>query len=190
MGERYAGRRVDSGERVYVHKLDTLVDGYEHDLALARSAVELARRPELRECPALVQLIDFRDERCDPGWGRPFDVLHTAWEWAAPTLREQIDNTETIDAGAVEKGVAAALACLHAADLVHSDVAPNNIFLVDGAWKLGDLNTCVLRASPIVGLPRDTRYVLPGVELGDPAKPDMDAYGLDAVVAEIRAVAR
>lgn len=185
-GERYEGRRLDTGERVYVHKLDTLVEGYEHDLVLARSAVELAQRPELRECRALVQLIDFRDETRDPGWGEPFDVLHTAWEWAAPTLREQIDKGETVDADAVEQGVSAALACLHAADLVHSDVAPNNIFLVDNAWKLGDLNTCVARASPILGLPKAERYVLPGVELGDPAKPEMDDYGLASVVDEIR----
>jgi hypothetical protein len=53
-----------------------------------------------------------------------------------------------------------------------------------------DLPTGTARGSPIVGLPKDKRYVLPGVELGDPAKPEMDYYGLDAVVAEIRAVAR
>jgi hypothetical protein len=184
-GERYEGTRLDTGERVYIHKLDTLVDGYEHYVALARSAIELAQRPELRECQALIQLVDFRDESIDPGWGDPFEVLHSAWEWAAATLRDLLDAGGTASADAVEAGVVAALACLHAAELVHSDVTPNNIFLVDGAWKLGDFNTCVPRDSPIVGLPKDRRYVFPGVELGDRARPEMDAYGLAAVLDEL-----
>jgi len=188
-GERYEGRRLDTGERVYIHKLDTLVEGYDHDLTLARSAVELAQRPELRECSALVQLIDFCDERCDPGWGEPFDVLHSAWEWAAPTLRDRMDAGDPVSAEAVEVGVAAALACLHDAGFVHSDIAPNNIFQNDGEWKLGDLNVCVPNGCPIIGLPRDPRYVLPGTRVGDRARQEVDDYGLKAVVAEIRAEA-
>lgn len=44
----------------------------------------------------------------------------------------------TEDATAIEANVGAALATLHALDLVHCDVAPNNVLRVNGMWKLGE----------------------------------------------------
>ena len=48
---------------------------------------------------------------------------------------ERLDHDEI---GALAQGIALALAYIHAKGSVHRDVKPENIFRVDGKWKLGD----------------------------------------------------
>ena len=187
-GERFDGRGA-GGETVYVHRLDTLAGGFGGDMQRARAAIALAQSEAVRNCPALVQLIDFHFETIDDGFGERYDLLTSAWEWAESTLRETIDGGVSDPARLakdVEASVGAALACLHAADVVHSDVAPNNILLVAGSWKLADLNVCVRNGEPIIGLP-PARYVANGVALGDAADASIDRYALSASLDEIRA---
>ena len=69
---------------------------------------------------------------------------------------------------------------------MHSDVAPNNIVRASGVWKLIDLNQVAREGEPVTGLPKAGRYVLDSVQLGDPARPEMDTHGLSAILAEIR----
>jgi hypothetical protein len=54
-------------------------------------------------------------------------------------------------------------------------------------WKLADLeNTVPPENEPIRGLPREP-FRLPGVDIGDPARREMDEHGLRAVLARIAA---
>jgi hypothetical protein len=81
------------------------------------------------------------------------------------------------EAGQIQANVAAALATLHSIDLVHCDVAPNNVFRVAGTWKLGDLDGCLWRGDPVHRFP-PRHYRHPNAVTGAPADPAFDLYGL------------
>jgi serine/threonine protein kinase len=108
-------------------------------------------------------------------------ALHELLAGYAPALREVLADT-------VERDVGAALRAVHAAGLVHCDVAPNNIMRVEGRWKLADFDVCVPSGAPSVGQPRLRTYVSEGRDVGAPASARFDWDGLRAVVQAVRGV--
>lgn len=154
-----------------------------------------ARSAAVVDCPTIVQLVDYEDHTVDVyGFGDNYDVVAAAWEWGDSVLLDELargDYASDELASDVEAAVDAALACLHAAGLVHSDVAPNNVVRVRGEWKLADLDQVIREGEPITGLPREpSPYRLPGADVGQPARRELDTYGLRTLVERIRACER
>jgi hypothetical protein len=186
----YKGVDLERGEPVYVRAVDELSSGYADSVRRVRHAITVAGMPAVADCAAIVQLIDYEDRRLDLyGWGDDYAVVKAAWEWGEPVLLDELSRGDYAPrelSADVEAGLAAALACLHAAGLVHSDVAPNNVVRVAGVWKLADLDNVVREGQPITGLPREpSRYRMPGVEIGDLARPEIDHHGLGAILERI-----
>jgi serine/threonine protein kinase len=77
------------------------------------------------------------------------------------------------------------LATLHQLGLVHSDVAPNNVLSVAGAWKLADLDNCVEAGQPLTRFPREP-YRHPDAVPGAPADPIFDLFGLRRIIERLR----
>jgi tetratricopeptide (TPR) repeat protein len=133
-----------------------------HDEAPADHHERLAREARLLSeltHPAFVRYLAFGDER-----GRPF----LAMEWLdgedlAARLRR--DGLGAGDAVRIALRVAAALGAAHARGIVHRDVKPSNLFLVDGdpdRVKLLDFgiarvqaaNDAMTRTGAVIGTPR------------------------------------
>jgi hypothetical protein len=117
-GERRKGIAAD-GEEVLLHTLRK-EEMYADDLARARTAVAIARIPEIRASPVICRLVDTSENSF---------ALTLVWEWAEVALHELLRSgaVTTEDATAIEANLGAALATLHELDLVHCDVAPNNV---------------------------------------------------------------
>jgi hypothetical protein len=92
---------------------------YADDLARAAIATDVARRPEIRASSVIVRLVDTSDNHY---------ALTLVWEWADVALHELLQEgaVTPADIEAVETNVHAA-PVMHALDLVHCDIAPNNI---------------------------------------------------------------
>ena len=98
----------------------------------------------------------------------------------------------TRDAARIGADVAAALAALHAAGIVHRDVTPSNILLPpDGGARLADFGIArtwdgseledVTYTGDLVGT---LRFVAPEVLAGEPAVPAADVWALGTVMYE------
>jgi hypothetical protein len=184
----HEGVNVETGARVYIRWVDNLSPDDRDEIERVRHAIEIARTTAVVSCPTIVQLLDYEDRRVDVyGFGDDYEVVTAAWEWGELVLLDELcrggDAGDKLAAD-VDAGVGAALACLHAADLVHSDVAPNNIVRVGGVWKLADLDHVVREDEPITGLPREP-YRMPALDIGDAARREMDEHGLRAVLERI-----
>lgn len=159
-----------------------------------RTAIALAREPAVRSCTTIRQLLDVHEtepetnvESTAPG------VLAEIWEWAAYGLDDWLrDDNRKRRASIVDEvaaNVTGALEVLHGLGVVHCDVAPNNILLVDGTWKLGDLDSCVRLGEPVNRGPmaERKRYQHPDRRDGPtPARQEIDWWGLDQVLAKLR----
>jgi hypothetical protein len=189
MAGHHEGVDVEREEPVYIRTVAGLTPDDVPDVHRVRRAVEIARMAVVVECPTIVQLVDFEDKAVNTyGFGANYPVVTSAWEWGDRVLVEELlaggyDAAEL--PGDVAAGVGGALACLHAASLVHSDIAPNNIIRVGGVWKLADLDNIVPEGEPITGLPGDDTYRLAGMDVGKAARREMDEYGLRAVLERI-----
>jgi serine/threonine protein kinase len=175
-GERRKALAAD-GEEVLLHTLRN-EEMYADDLARARAAAAIARLPEIRASPAICQLIDTSENDF---------ALTLVWEWADVALHDLLRDgaVSPEDATAIDANVGAALATLHELDLVHCDVAPNNVLRVHGTWKLGDLDCCRRRGEPLDRFPPEF-YRHPKARPGAPADPAHDRYGLDKIVERLR----
>ncbi|MCW2500172.1 MAG: hypothetical protein JWN87_1848 [Frankiales bacterium] len=85
------------------------------------------------------------------------------------------------------RGLAEALFTLHAAGVVHRDVTPSNVLLVDGEPHLVDLGlalaadvTALTRSGTVIGTPG---YLAPEQVLGQPATAAIDVHAWGATVA-------
>jgi hypothetical protein len=188
-GERYRARAADDHSLACVHRLEKGTH-WDDEVAALRVAIAVAGRPEIVAAPTIRQLIDVRETEAVTGeFGYP-GSLDAIWEWGDISLDDFLhrpDEDSVVVAAAVETNVGAALDVIHRIGLVHSDVVPNNIFRVDGAWKLGDLNGCVERDSRMTHHPKDERFLHPD-RLNRPvqARDEFDLYGLEQVLVALR----
>jgi eukaryotic-like serine/threonine-protein kinase len=89
----------------------------------------------------------------------------------------------------IARELLAALAAVHAADVVHRDVTPSNIFLsVDGAVKLGDFGIARYLTSPRtpanLGVRGKFAYLAPEQIAGEPTDARTDLFAVANVLAE------
>jgi hypothetical protein len=154
---------------------DDWADDQEH----LRRAFSVAQRSEIASCPFIHAPIDLIES---------FDVYlisSIAKETLAHALRlRTLDVTEL---AALERALRGGLALLHDLDLVHSDVREDNVFLVEGDWKLGDLGAVVRANDPIVSIQREPCYRPAGAQLGASAAVDNDLFALEVVLRHVRA---
>lgn len=159
-----------------------------------RTAIALAREPSVRSCTTIRQLLDVHETEPEPnGESTAPGVLAEIWEWAAYGLDEWLRHDDREPGSSIIDEVAAsvtgALQVLHTLGFVHCDVAPNNILLVDGTWKLGDLDSCVRLGEPVNRGPmaERKRYQHPDRRVGPvAARQEFDWWGLEQVLAKLR----
>jgi serine/threonine protein kinase len=171
----FAGEDPTSGQRLFVKRVETDPEEgilYDPDLiAAAQREIDVCRA--VGGAPGLLAFLGSGMTGAG-GWCRVF-------EWADGQLGD--------DAGAsradVEAALTSAVAAMHAAGFVHSDIHPGNILRVQGAWKLADFDGCAPIGSSVVRHPKQSRYVLEGVAIGRPATIDQDWYAVKAVLAEL-----
>jgi hypothetical protein len=86
-------------------------------------------------------------------------------------------------------GVAEGLSHLHTYGVMHRDVKPDNIFCVDGLWKLGDFSLC--RTIPVAGGELISEevfavsYRAPEALCGKSCGPEADMWALGVVLLEM-----
>jgi serine/threonine protein kinase len=150
---------------------------YEEEIRFARRAAEIARIPAVRKSPYIRRLLDTYENE---------DIYVLVWEMADNSLRAIVamGRAGEVDEAVLERNLRAALNTLHGVGYVHCDVAPNNVLVVDGVWKLADLNHAMPRDAAMDGVPNE-RYRHPNARLGGSADPDFDLYGVEQVLAEL-----
>ncbi|MGI9121163.1 MAG: protein kinase domain-containing protein [Acidimicrobiales bacterium] len=132
-----------------------------------------------------------------PASVRVFDVvddghrLHVVMELVrAPTLRAVVSRDGPLSparAATVGLGVLDALEAAHSAGIVHRDVKPANVMMLDdGSVKLADFgiasvkdDTRITAAGLVLGTPS---YMAPEQARGQPAGPPADLWGLGALL--------
>ena len=189
MGAVYEATRIDLDRRVAVKLLDEAVDAPQEALAATeREARALARLAH----PHIVQIIDFSRGEDGP----PFFVMELL---AGESLDARLRRSGKIAPGTaalVIVQVLSALAAAHAAEILHRDVKPANVFLTPTAAgfdfvKLLDFGiagnlsghaTASVRGAALMGTPS---YMAPeqirGMELG----PRTDVWGAGVCLYEM-----
>lgn len=106
------------------------------------------------------------------------------WEWGDVALHELLRERAVTndDEVAIAANVRAAVDTLHALDLFHCDVAPNNVCRIRGTWKLGALDSVRARRAPLDRFPLE-HYRHPDARPDAPAASLCDFCGLERVVA-------
>jgi serine/threonine-protein kinase len=121
----------------------------------------------------------------DLGWLLFYSMEYVEGE----TLAQLVQRKGALDPGAaaaVCMQVSAGLGAAHAAQIVHRDVKPANIFIsLDGRALIGDFGICkiegqtqITRRDQLVGTPN---YLAPEQILGDPVSPSTDVFALGAL---------
>ena len=159
-----------------------------------RTAIALAREPAVRSCGTVRQLLDVHETPPErDGDSTAPGVLAEIWEWAAYDLDDWLRHDDREPGASIVDEVAAnvtrALEVLHSLGIAHCDVAPSNILLVDGMWKLGDLDGCVRIGVSVSRGPmaEGKRYQHPDRRAGpSPARQEFDWWGLEQVLAKLR----
>ena len=133
--------------------------------------------------PNVVQVYDSGESA-----GIPYLVMELV---DGPTLGQRIaaGPIPQDDAREIAMGIAHALAAAHEQGIVHRDIKPGNVLLVDGVPKVTDFGI----ARAVEGLDRDTTTVILGTPTyaapecleGEPATPRSDVYAAGVVLAEM-----
>ncbi len=131
--------------------------------------------------PNAVTLYDVINEQ-----GHAFIVMELI---SAPTLAQVVASEGPLDPRRVARigaGVAGALAAAHNAGIVHRDVKPANVMVLNGAARLTDFGIARAKGDPkltstglIVGSPA---YMAPEQATGKAAGPAVDLWGLGATL--------
>ena len=135
--------------------------------------------------PGVVQVRDYDDGSAG---GVPYLVMeYVAGPSLAAVLRAEGTLSPRRVLGLIEQ-VADALACAHAAGIVHRDVKPGNVLVDGGRVKIADFGIAqvasavpVTQAGPVMGTPA---YLSPERVAGLPATPASDLYGLGMIAYE------
>jgi serine/threonine-protein kinase len=159
---------------------------------------EFAGNPEFRDLlrwegrqagrvphPGVVQVLDYDDGSAS---GVPFLVMEYV---EGPSLAAVLSAEGTLSPRHVLGLIAQAteaLACAHAAGIVHCDIKPANVLIDDGRVKIADFGIAqAAGAVPLtrVGLVTGTPgYLSPEQVAGLPATPASDLYGLGMIAYE------
>ncbi|CAN5786426.1 hypothetical protein BH11MYX3_BH11MYX3_39890 [soil metagenome] len=129
MGGVYLATNTDTGERVALKVLDPQFASYPEVVARLHAEVTLAARTSH---PGLIQIREAR--RTDDG------VPYLVMEYLEGEALGAISDCETLEIAttvAITAQVAAALAALHVAGVIHCDVKHDNVYVLDetiGAW--------------------------------------------------------
>lgn len=157
---------------------------------------ELAGSPQFRDLlcwegrhagrvshPGVVQVRDYDD---GPAGGVPYLVMEYV---DGPSLAAVLRAEGTLSPRrvlALIEQVAEALACAHAAGIVHRDMKPGNVLVDGGQVKIADFGIAqvagtVTGAGLVMGTPA---YLSPERVAGLPATPASDLYGLGMIAYE------
>jgi len=182
MGEVWRARDTRLGRIVAVKLLrPEFADNpeYRNRLRLeARHAAQLSH-------PGIVQVHDYDDGSAG---GVPYLVMEYV---AGPSLATVLATEGTLSPGRVLTLVAQAaqaLACAHAAGIVHRDMKPGNVLVDVSQVKIADFGIAravgapsVTRAGLMLGTPA---YLSPEQAAGRPATPASDLYSLGVIAYE------
>lgn len=162
----------DESFRVFAQRL---IHGeeWQADRDHMRHAFDIAQIPEVTACPFIAGAIDYAD---------PYDtylIHHLADAVLDERLRE--GPLAPNEAGEIAHNLRTALDVFHGLGLVHGDVREDNVLLLDGVWKLGDLGSVLGFGEPIELLSRNREYVPDGVDFGSPATTAIDDHALAVV---------
>lgn len=190
-GERWRAR-ADDGSSAVLHRCEKGTY-WDDEIERMRVAIELGRQPAVARCSTIRQLLDVHETEPQTVVGVTVPgVLVEICEWADYGLNEWLRREDRGTGAAIVEevaaNVAAALDVLHGLGVVHCDVAPNNILLVDGMWKLADLDSCVPIGEQVIRGPivERQRYQHPDRRDGPAtARIDFDEWGLEQVLAKI-----
>jgi serine/threonine-protein kinase len=135
--------------------------------------------------PGVVQVRDYDDGSAG---GVPYLVMeYVAGPSLAAVLRAEGTLSPRRVLGLITQA-AEALACAHAAGIVHCDVKPGNVLVDGGRVKIADFGIAqvagavpVTQAGPVMGTPA---YLSPERAAGLPATPASDLYGLGMIAYE------
>lgn len=175
---------VSPDERAVAVKVlrDTPLDGSETARRRFRRELDALRRVR---GPHLVELLD-ADVEAD----LPYLVTRFVPGVRLDRHVEQHGPLEPAELRALARGLADALATLHAEGVVHRDLTPGNVLLVDGAPQLIDLGlatavdlsatTALTRTGMLVGTPG---YLAPEQVTGTDVTPAVDVHAWGATVA-------
>jgi hypothetical protein len=142
-----------------------------------RRAFEIAQIPAITASPFIAGAIDYAD---------PYDT-YLIHRLADAVLDERLNEGPLApeEADEILHNLGAALAVFHGLGLVHGDVREDNVLLIDGVWKLGDLGSVVEVGEPIALLSRDRNYVPDGIDFGSPATPEIDNHALAVTISHL-----
>lgn len=156
-------------------------DDWQADRDHMRHAFEVAQIPEIAACTYIAGAIDYAD---------PYDT-YLIHRLADKVLDERLMEgpLPAAEAAEIACNIRAALNVVHELGLIHGDVREDNVLLVDGVWKLGDLGSTLEAGEPIALLSRNRDYVPADVDFGSPASPQIDDHALSVVISHLAAEA-
>jgi eukaryotic-like serine/threonine-protein kinase len=144
-----------------------------------------ARHTAMLSHPGLVQVRDYDN---GPAGGAPYLVMEYV---AGPSLAAVLRAEGTLSPGRVLGLIAQAaeaLACAHAAGIVHRDMKPANVLIDGGQVKIADFGIAQTAGAVPVTLPGlvigTPAYLSPEQVAGLPATPASDLYGLGIIAYE------
>ncbi|MFI6133779.1 serine/threonine-protein kinase [Micromonospora sp. NPDC051141] len=154
-----------------------------------RGAVRSEARAAARlDHPNVAAVYDYGEARLSGLRRVPFLVLQYV---DGETLADRLRRTGALawpTGGQISADVAAGLAAVHGAGLVHRDVKPGNVLLAPDGAKLVDLGVALSAGSATVDGRGEIRgtpsYMAPEQLRGEPAAPACDIYALGLLLTE------
>jgi serine/threonine-protein kinase len=142
--------------------------------------------------PSIVAVYDSGEERDETGSSSPFIVMELV---EGCTLRDALRSEGTVDperALQLTSAVLDALACSHAAGIVHRDIKPGNVLISqDGTVKVADFGIARMTSDPsgtvtsagtVLGT---AHYISPEQGRGEPVDVRSDIYSVGCMLYEL-----
>lgn len=182
MGEVWEATDETLGRRVAVKVVDLTRTGDRHRDEVHRRALREARAAAQIDHPRTVRMFDVIDD---------VDRLHLVMELVDATpLDDEVRRDGPLDPRAAARlglDVLDALMAAHRAGVVHRDVKPSNVLVLeDGSIKLGDFGIATIKEDPdltatglVLGTPK---FLSPEAARGERATVAADLWGLGALL--------